>query len=99
MRARHFSYIPKWDSGPLLVLHFILLLITPLDSWQIALAGLLENRKYVSKRNLFETNDSIIKTFLCHGYRLVSKLISKSTSQYLTNAMSFDTILLYAPTP
>jgi hypothetical protein len=57
------------------------------------------NSRICLKNVLFETIASITKSFLQQGYTIVSKSVSKSTSQYLTNAMSFDTILVYATNP
>ena len=53
-------------------------------------------REYVSERTLFETSYNTSYFPEEEGYRLVSKLVSKSKSQYLTYAMSFDTILTWA---
>lgn len=53
--------------------------------------GRWENRDHVSKRILFETHSCFLIFLEQEGYRLVSKLVSKSKYQNLTNIMSFDT--------
>ena len=53
----------------------------------------------VSKTFLFDTLHCFLIFSEVAGYRLVSKLISKSKFQNLTDAMSFDTIVVYETTP
>jgi hypothetical protein len=48
----------------------------------------------ISKRFLFDTSPCSLYFSEEEGYRLVSKLVSKSKFQNLAYAMSFDTIIL-----
>jgi hypothetical protein len=51
-------------------------------------------REYVSERVLFETPAVLLIFPEQQGYCVVSKPVSKSKFQNLTNAMSFDTITI-----
>jgi hypothetical protein len=48
----------------------------------------------VSERFLFDTTNWVSRNFPRQGYTSVSKAVSLSMYQYLTTAMSFDTISL-----
>jgi hypothetical protein len=52
-------------------------------------------RKVISKRALFDTHPCFLNSLGQEGYRLVSKLVSKSKYQNLTAELSFDTIVVY----
>src|SRR5918992_2552604 len=65
-------------------------LLRPQDTFTIELCKAINS--FVSKTFLFETSPSFLIFPEQHGYRLVSKLVSKSKFQNLANAMSFDTI-------
>jgi hypothetical protein len=58
----------------------------------ISAARVRESRGYVSKMTLFDTPFDTSYFSEEEGYRLVSKLVSKSKFQNLTYVMSFDTI-------